>query len=42
MEAIPSEERTDRPAAGVVRLRLPWLLVCLGGYFARGRGDRGF
>ncbi len=36
MAAIPSEERTDRSAAGVVRLRLPWLLVCLGGTLLAG------
>ena len=42
MAAIPSEERTDRPAAGVVRLRLPWLLVCLGGTLLAGAVIEGF
>lgn len=43
MVAIPSEERTDRPAVGVVRLRLPWLAggsaMCFWGL--RGIGDGG-
>ncbi|MYB71909.1 MAG: magnesium transporter [Gemmatimonadetes bacterium] len=42
MAAISSEERTDRPAAGVVRLRLPWLLVCLGGTLLAGAVIKGF
>lgn len=42
MAAISSEERTDRPAAGVVRLRLPWLLVCLGGTLLAGAVIEGF
>ena len=42
MAAIPSEERTDRSAAGVVRLRLPWLLVCLGGTLLAGAVIEGF
>ena len=42
MAAIPSEERTDRPATGVVRLRLPWLLVCLGGTLLAGAVIEGF
>ena len=42
MAAIPSEERTDRSAAGVMRLRLPWLLVCLGGTLLAGAVIEGF
>ncbi|MBM3262178.1 MAG: magnesium transporter [candidate division Zixibacteria bacterium] len=36
MAAISSEEMEERSAFGVVKRRLPWLLVCLGGTFLSG------